>query len=72
MEILDYCETEVTHLLSAAHTGQEGSNLDFESKVFHAGMIDQVAMEIADIAQVSVMIFQKLIRKPHLWQQNYE
>ncbi|RLI36801.1 acetyl-CoA decarbonylase/synthase complex subunit alpha, partial [Candidatus Bathyarchaeota archaeon] len=52
-DVLDYCETEVTHLLSATHTGQEGSNLDFESKVFHAGMIDQVGMEVADMAQIS-------------------
>jgi len=50
---LDYCEEQLTHLLSATHTGQEGSNLDFESKVLHAGMIDQVGMEIADMAQIS-------------------
>jgi len=35
-EVLDYLEEQLTHLLSAAHTGQESSNLDFESKVFHA------------------------------------
>ena len=52
-DILDYLETQVTHLLSATHTGQEGSNIDFESKVFHAGMIDQVGMEVADMAQIS-------------------
>jgi len=52
-EALDYCEEQLTHLLSATHTGQEGSNLDFESKVLHAGMIDQVGMEIADLAQIS-------------------
>ena len=50
---LDYVETQVTHLLSVAHTGQEGNNLDFESKVLHAGMVDQVGMEVADIAQVA-------------------
>jgi len=58
-DVLDYCETEVTHLLSATHTGQEGSNLDFESKVFHAGMIDQVGMEVADMAQISAYNFPK-------------
>jgi len=58
-DVLDYCETEITHLLSATHTGQEGSNLDFESKVFHAGMIDQVGMEVADIAQISAYNFPK-------------
>ena len=58
-DVLDYCEEQVTHLLSATHTGQEGSNLDFESKVFHAGMVDQVGMEIADLAQISVYGFPK-------------
>jgi acetyl-CoA decarbonylase/synthase complex subunit alpha len=54
-DALNYCEEQVTHLLSATHTGQEGSNLDFESKVLHAGMVDQVGMEIADLAQISVL-----------------
>jgi len=58
-EILEYCETQITHCLSAAHTGQEGNNLDFESKAFHAGMADQVGMEVADIAQVSTLNFPK-------------
>ncbi len=58
-DALDYCEEQVTHLLSATHTGQEGSNLDFESKVLHAGMVDQVGMEIADLAQISVYDFPK-------------
>jgi acetyl-CoA decarbonylase/synthase complex subunit alpha len=58
-DALDYCEEQVTHLLSATHTGQEGSNLDFESKVLHAGMVDQVGMEIADLAQISVLGFPK-------------
>jgi acetyl-CoA decarbonylase/synthase complex subunit alpha len=58
-DALEYCEKQVTHLLSATHTGQEGSNLDFESKVLHAGMVDQVGMEIADLAQISVLGFPK-------------
>lgn len=58
-DVLNYCEEQVTHLLSSTHTGQEGSNLDFESKVFHAGMVDQVGMEIADLAQISVYGFPK-------------
>ena len=53
--ILDYCETQLTHTLSATATGQEGEWMDFESKVFHAGMIDQVGMEIADLAQISTL-----------------
>ncbi|MHA1930576.1 MAG: CO dehydrogenase/acetyl-CoA synthase complex subunit alpha [Candidatus Thorarchaeota archaeon] len=55
--IVDYCETQLAHTLSATHTGQEGSWLDFESKVLHAGMIDQVGMEIADLVQISTMGF---------------
>jgi len=58
-EVLDYLEMEITHLLSATHTGQEGSELDFESKVLHAGMIDQVGMEVADMAQISAFGFPK-------------
>jgi len=58
-DALDYCENQVTHLLSATHTGQEGSNIDFESKVLHAGMVDQVGMEIADMAQISAYGFPK-------------
>ncbi len=58
-DVLDYCEEQLTTLLAATHTGQEESNLDFESKVLHAGMIDQVGLEIADIAQISVYGFPK-------------
>ena len=58
-EVLDYCETQITHCLSAAHTGQEGNNLDFESKTFHAGRMDQIGMEIGDIAQISTLDFPK-------------
>lgn len=58
-EVLDYCENQVTNLLSSTHTGQEGNNIDFESKVFHAGMIDHVGLEVADIAQVATLGFPK-------------
>lgn len=58
-DILDYVESQITQLLAATHTGQEGSNIDFESKVFHAGMIDHVALEVADIAQISALNFPK-------------
>lgn len=57
--ILDYTEQQLTHLLSCCHTGMEGDNIDFESKVLHAGMIDQVGMEIADLAQISAYDFPK-------------
>ncbi len=58
-DVLDYCEEQLTTLLSATHTGQEGSNLDFESKVLHAGMIDHLGLEVADIAQISVLGYPK-------------
>ncbi|MEM2110841.1 MAG: CO dehydrogenase/acetyl-CoA synthase complex subunit alpha [Candidatus Bathyarchaeia archaeon] len=58
-DVLSYLEGQVTQLLSVTHTGQEGNNLDFESRVFHAGMIDQVGMEVADIAQISAYGFPK-------------
>ncbi|WP_321507898.1 CO dehydrogenase/acetyl-CoA synthase complex subunit alpha [uncultured Methanoregula sp.] len=56
-QVLDYCENQITQLLAVTHTGQEGNNLDFESKVFHAGMIDHVGMEVADIAQICTLNF---------------
>lgn len=56
---LDYIESQIVQMLAAIHTGQEGSNLDFESKVFHIGMLDHVAMEIADIAQIIALGFPK-------------
>jgi acetyl-CoA decarbonylase/synthase complex subunit alpha len=55
--VLDYVEEQLTHLLSCCQTGMEGNNLDFESKVFHAGMIDHLGLEIADVAQVSAYNF---------------
>ena len=58
-DVLGYLERELTRLLAATHTGQEESNLDFESKVFHAGMIDHVGLEIADVAQISALGFPK-------------
>jgi len=58
-EVLDYCENQITHLLSSTHTGQEGNNIDFESKVFHAGMIDHLGLETADIAQIAALGYPK-------------
>jgi anaerobic carbon-monoxide dehydrogenase, CODH/ACS complex subunit alpha len=49
---MEYVEGQLIHAISALHTGQEGSNLDFESKAMHISMLDHVAMEIADIAQI--------------------
>lgn len=58
-EVIDYIETQIIHLLAAIHTGQEGNYLDFESKALHAGMIDNLAMEVADLAQISAYNFPK-------------
>jgi len=58
-DVLDYVEEQIAHLLASTHTGQEGDPIDFESKVFHAGMLDHVAMEVADIAQIAAFNFPK-------------
>lgn len=55
VEALDYVERELVQVLAAAHTGQEGDNIDFESKAWHAGMLDHVALEIGDISQVAAL-----------------
>ena len=54
-DALDYVETQIVQLVAATHTGQEGDNIDFESKAFHAGMLDHVAMEAADIMQIATL-----------------
>jgi acetyl-CoA decarbonylase/synthase complex subunit alpha len=63
-DALDYVETQLVQLTAAGHTGQEGDNIDFESKAFHAGMLDHVAMEVADIAQIATLGMPKGIRDP--------
>ncbi|HIE16990.1 MAG TPA: CO dehydrogenase/acetyl-CoA synthase complex subunit epsilon [Dehalococcoidia bacterium] len=50
---MEYVESQLIHLISSLHTGQEGSALDYESKALHASMLDHVAMEVADIAQIA-------------------
>jgi len=50
--VIEYVYKEITHLLDSTHFGQEGSYLDYESKALHAGMLDHVGMEAADIAQI--------------------
>lgn len=58
-EAMDYMEEQNLHLLSACHTGQEGKSVDFESKAFHAGLMDTLGMEIGDIAQIVALNFPK-------------
>jgi len=49
---IEYVESQLIHCVSALHTGQEGSALDYESKALHISMLDHVAMEAADIAEI--------------------
>ena len=70
-EALDYVETQLVQLTAAAHTGQEGDNIDFESKAFHAGMLDHVAMEIADISQISTLNFPKGVSEAPMAQMGF-
>ncbi|NVM55933.1 MAG: acetyl-CoA decarbonylase/synthase complex subunit alpha, partial [Candidatus Helarchaeota archaeon] len=56
---LDYVEEQITTVLAAAHTGQEGNALDFESKALHLGMCDLLGMEVGDIAQIAAWNFPK-------------
>jgi acetyl-CoA decarbonylase/synthase complex subunit alpha len=49
---MDYVESQLIHAVSALHTGQEGSALDYESKALHVSMLDHVAMEVGDIAEI--------------------
>ncbi len=51
-EAISYVEKGLVHAVSATHMGQEGSALDFESKSLHTGMLDHIALEAADIAQI--------------------
>lgn len=57
--VLDYVQEQVLHCLSATHTGQESSYLDFEAKALHIGLMDTLAMEVADIVQIVTLGFPK-------------
>jgi acetyl-CoA decarbonylase/synthase complex subunit alpha len=56
-EPMAWVQQTITHVLAAAHTGQEGSNLDYEVKAFTAGLADGVGMEIADAVQMAAYGF---------------
>jgi CO dehydrogenase/acetyl-CoA synthase complex, epsilon subunit len=58
-DVLSYVEEQITQILAVAHTGQEASPLDFESKAMHVGMCDHVGMEVGDIAQISTLGYPK-------------
>ena len=57
--VLEYVERQIVQTLASVHTGQEGSVVDYESKVFHLGMLDHVALEVADIVQIVTLGFPK-------------
>jgi len=57
--VMDYVERQIVQTLASVHTGQEGSLIDYESKVLHLGMLDHVALEIADVVQTSLLDFPK-------------
>ncbi|MDP3105846.1 MAG: CO dehydrogenase/acetyl-CoA synthase complex subunit alpha [Candidatus Methanoperedens sp.] len=56
---IEYVEEQLVQLMAVLNTGQEGSNIDFESKSLHAGMLDHLGMEICDIVQMSCMNYPK-------------
>ncbi|MDP2844967.1 MAG: 4Fe-4S binding protein, partial [Candidatus Methanoperedens sp.] len=66
LPVLEYIEEELTQLIAVTHTGQEGSARDFESKTLHAGMLDHLGMEVADIIQISCLGFPKSDEKAPL------
>ncbi len=64
-KVMRYVEGELVHLVSATHTGQEGSHIDFNSKAFHAGMLDLLAMEAADLAQIVTYKYPSSVQDTH-------
>lgn len=54
-EVLSYAERELAHLLSSINYGTEASPEDFISKALHAGMLDNLVLEIADIVQITAL-----------------
>ncbi|MCX9078085.1 MAG: hypothetical protein OIN84_08930, partial [Candidatus Methanoperedens sp.] len=58
LQVLRYIDAEIVRLLASAHFGGESSYLDLEGKTFHAGTMDILSMEVADIAQISGYGFQ--------------
>ena len=57
--VLNYIQEQLTQLMAATHTGQEGSARDFESKTLHGGMLDHLGMEVAEITQISCLGYPK-------------
>jgi acetyl-CoA decarbonylase/synthase complex subunit alpha len=56
---VEYSKNEIFHITSSLHAGMEGSYLDRESKAMHAGVMDNLLMEIGDIVQIAAYNFPK-------------
>ncbi len=55
--VTSYINKEITSLLSVLNMGQEGDLMDFESKTLHAGMLDNLSLEVIDMAQIATFKF---------------
>lgn len=53
--VIAYIEKQLTHLLSSISFGAEADAIDFASKTLHTGMLDNLAMEVCDIIQISAL-----------------
>lgn len=53
VDVLGYLETQLVRLVAATHFGGECAPFDLESKTLHAGTMDLVALEVADVAQAA-------------------
>ncbi|MCL4414359.1 MAG: acetyl-CoA decarbonylase/synthase complex subunit alpha [Actinobacteria bacterium] len=61
-KVLDSVDSQLVALLGATHFGGEQDAIDLESKTFHAGTMDLVALEVADLAQSSAYGFPSAVR----------
>ena len=55
--VTSYINREITSLLSVLNMGQEGEWIEFESKALHAGMLDNLSLEVIDMAQIATFKF---------------
>ncbi|MFX0101972.1 MAG: CO dehydrogenase/acetyl-CoA synthase complex subunit alpha [Candidatus Hodarchaeota archaeon] len=62
--VFKFIESQIIHLVSAAHTGQESTYLDYEAKAMHAGVMDMIGLEASDLAQI--MLFKNQAQESHL------
>ena len=60
--LLDAVDAQLVDLLAATHFGGEPDTFDLESKTFHAGTMDLVVLEVADLAQSSAYRYPSAVR----------